>query len=82
MTKKNDARSTDDSNETNREKSEKTSKSEESDRKKSQSINKEYDEVDEISKKKSTRIISRFFFFASIDDRMRLEKKKRTRKIF
>jgi hypothetical protein len=82
LTKKDDARSTNDSDEANRKKSERTSESEESDREKNESINKEYDEVDEISRKKSTKIISRFFFLASIDDRMRLEKKETTKKVF
>jgi hypothetical protein len=81
LTKKNDARSTNDSDEMNREKSERTSKSEESNREKNESINKKYDEIDEISRKKSTRIIFRFFFFASIDDKMRLEEKRTTKKI-
>jgi hypothetical protein len=81
LTKRNDAHSTNDSDETSRKKSERTSKSEESDRKKSESINKKYDEIDEISKKKSTKIILRFFSLASIDDKIELEKKRTTRRI-
>ncbi len=82
LKKKNDAHSTNDSNETSREKNEKTSKNEKSNREKNETINKKYDEIDEISRKKSTRIIFRFFFLASIDDKMRLEKKKTTKRIF
>jgi hypothetical protein len=81
LTKKNDARSTNDSDEMSREKSEKTSKSEKSDQEKNESINKKYDEINKILRKKSTRIISRFFFFASINDKMRLEKKRTMKKI-
>jgi hypothetical protein len=81
LTKKDDARSTDDSDETNRERSEKTPKNEKSSQEKSGTINKKYDEIDEISRKRSTKIILRFFFLTSIDDKMRSEKKKTTKKI-
>jgi hypothetical protein len=82
LTKRNDARSTNDLNEMNRKRNEKTLESEKSNRKKNKTINKKYDEIDEILRKKSTRIISRFFFLASIDDKMRFEKKRTMKEIF